>query len=143
MECYTNMNKKRITYILTATLTVLVLYISYFGIYGVSKGIHVQNDYGCFTERCKFRMVDFTVLVNGDTVFSDAVESNHNFGKLAEATFRFGWNRIEVFSDSTSLYTAKKEFIIFPTKRHVVFGQTSHTVFGKINGGRYHNIFIY
>ena len=72
-------------------------------------------------------MVDFTVLVNEDTVFSNVLESHHEFGNLTDATFRFGWNRIDVLSDSTSLVAAKNVYLFFPKRYNIVFGNNLYT----------------
>jgi len=119
---------------------ILVSLSIYAKINGINSTLIIQNDSrSTFHDYDEYQYVDFRIIVNDEEIFNDSLPDSLHFQKVLETRLNFGYNRIEVYSDSSKQYDIKSEYVFFKKYYYIFFSRSIEDVY---NNDEYFNLYI-
>jgi hypothetical protein len=121
-------------------LLVVVLYSFNAKLNGIDTQIEIHNNSrSSFFKQDKFKYIDIRIIVNDETVFNESLPDGMHEQRFLDVTLNYGYNRIEVYSDSSKQYGIRSEYVFFKNPYLV---NISRAVDGISRGDEYYNLSI-
>jgi len=124
--------KKGVLLLLGIIFAIISTYIIYSKIYGVESIFIIQNNSGStIRDYDKYQYVDFRIIVNDEEIFNDSLSDSLHTQRVLEVKLNFGYNRIEVYSDSSKQYDIKSEYLFVKKYYHILFSRSMEDVYSN------------
>jgi len=125
---------------LGGVLLTIMFYSIYTKIYGVNSQFIIHNNSrSVFYSHDKYEYVDFRIIINDEEVFYDSIQDGLHTEKRLDVNLNLGYNRIEVYSDSSKQYDIKSEYVFFKKLYRVSFTRATEGIY---RGGEYFSLSI-